>query len=121
MKRLKIPDLNQRGRHVLTGIIERRFLKGGLSFKKPGERTHDIGCTCPTCDGKGHHVHGDAEVFVFLEGKAMMEVDGKKYPVSAGDVVIAEPGEDHHVRADRKFPCVNLWLHGSDTAAYLEK
>ena len=62
-----------------------------------------------------------SEVFVFLEGKAVMEVNGKEYPVSAGDVMIAEPGEDHHVRADDKFPCVNLWLHGSDTAAHLEK
>ncbi|MBN1808016.1 MAG: cupin domain-containing protein [Planctomycetes bacterium] len=113
MKRYRIRDLNPKGRHILEGIVPGAHIRGGLGFKQPGERTHDKGCNCASCGGSGKHVHDDDEVFIFLEGRAVVEVDGVGYEVGAGDVIVAEAGEDHHVVADAEFPCVNLWLHGS--------
>ena len=84
MKKLKLSDLNCDGtRHVLAGAIPGAYLsQGGIGFKKGGQRSHDVGCTCSNCDGKGRHVHkDDHEVFIILQGKAVMEVDGKRHPL----------------------------------------
>jgi quercetin dioxygenase-like cupin family protein len=40
-----------------------------------------------------------------------MEIDGITYPLVPGDVLIVEPGEDHHLVSDAFDPCINLWLH----------
>ena len=115
MRRCTLADLTRGGRHVLEGLVPGRFLApGGLSFKAPGERSHDAGFRCPACDGRCRHVHGDAEVFVILQGHARIEVDGVSHDLAPGDVVVCEPGEDHHLVADPADPCVNLWLNASD-------
>lgn len=118
MKRLRLADLDcERNDHILEGVIPGKYLsQGGLSFKKPGQRTHDVGCTCPSCDGDGCHVHDDGcEVFILLQGKAQMEIDGVAHDMATGDIIVCEPGEDHHLVADESDPCVNLWLHGSES------
>jgi len=118
MKRLRLTDLDCEGnRHLLKNVVGGAYLsEGGLSFKKPGQRTHDRGCACPACDGNGRHVHSDhSEVFIILQGKARMEIDGESHAMTTGDVIVCEPGEDHHLVADEKDPCVNLWLHTSDS------
>ena len=101
----KLPDVA--AGHFLTGVIGGAFLRGGLSFKKPGVRTH----TADGPDGADRHAHEDAEVFVILQGRAVMELDGERYPLRAGDVFVVEAGEDHHLVSDAEDPCVNLWLH----------
>lgn len=113
MKRLRLADLGGNfERHVLERQIGGDWLVGGLSPKRPGARTHGVGCTCQSCDGAGHHRHPDAcEVFVFLAGRAVVEVDGAEHAVGAGDVIVIEPGEDHHVRA--VTDCLNLYLHAA--------
>lgn len=116
MKQLRLKNLNMEGPdHILKGIIPGKYLcKGNLSFKPPLRRTHDIGCTCASCDGKGRHVHDDYEVFIVLQGKAHMEIDGTSYQMMTGDVMVCEPGEDHHLLSDKDDPCINLWLHAAD-------
>jgi len=117
MKRLKLAELNYMGGgHVLQGVVPGKYLsQGGMSFKKPGQRSHDTGCACASCNGSGRHVHAnDCEVFILLQGRARMEIDGVAHDMAAGDVVVCEPGEDHHLVADGNDPCVNLWLHASD-------
>ena len=110
MKRYRLHDLSDcRAGHVFQNILTGAFLnQGGLGFKKPGQRTH-------TADGPGdsdRHVHADdREAFVILQGRAVMEVDGERHPLTAGDIVVIEPGEDHHLISDETDPCVNLWLH----------
>ncbi len=32
----------------------------------------------------------------------------------SGDVMIIEPGEDHHLIADGRDPCTNVWLEAAD-------
>ena len=110
MKRYRLTQLaDVRDGHFLKGILPGRFIReGAMGYKAPGFRTH----TNDAPDGKDRHVHDDTEVFVILQGKASMEVDGATHALVTGDVVVIEPGEDHHLVADRDDPCVNLWLHG---------
>jgi len=118
MKRFRLNELVYSAEsHILKNIIPGKYISaGGLSFKKPGQRTHDIGCSCPSCDGKGTHIHkDDCEVFIILQGKGIMEIDGKFFELETGDVIVCEPGEDHHLVADKNDPCINLWLHASDS------
>ena len=49
-----------------------------------------------------------------------MEIDGTPHDMITGDVVVCEPGEDHHLVADEEDPCVNITLHTSDSH-HLEK
>ena len=117
MKRLRLTDLDPvAGAHILAGIIPGRYLnKGGIGFKAPGQRSHDHGCQCRACDGMGRHVHpDDHEAFIILQGRGVIEIDGVSHPVRAGDVIICEPGEDHHLVADPDDPCVNVYLHAGD-------
>jgi mannose-6-phosphate isomerase-like protein (cupin superfamily) len=105
--RLKdLPDIRQG--HFLRGLAPGEFLcAGALSYKAPNVRTH----SADGPDGSDRHIHDDAEVFVILQGKAMMELNGVLHPMVTGDVFIVEPGEDHHLISDADDPCVNLWLH----------
>ncbi|MBN1525447.1 MAG: cupin domain-containing protein [Spirochaetales bacterium] len=107
--------------HSITDIHEGHFLKdripgkyisrGALMWGKPGQRTH----TNDGPDGKDYHVHDDEEIFVVLQGKGIMELEGDEYPLFTGDVMIVEPGEDHHLVIDEQDPCVIVWFHASDT------
>ncbi len=102
----QLPDVREG--HFLKGLIPGEYLcEGLLSYKPPGLRTH----TSDGPDGRDWHVHKDHEVFIILQGKATMELDGEMHPMVTGDVFIVEPGEDHHLISDIEDPCINLWLH----------
>jgi mannose-6-phosphate isomerase-like protein (cupin superfamily) len=73
-----------------------------VSFHSPGHVSHD---------DERPHVEIDQEVFVLLQGSGWIEVDGSIEEVCAGDVVLIEPGEDHHLISGVEDPFVNLWLH----------
>ena len=109
MQKLRLRDLPEHGSgHFLAGLVPGRYLSGGgLSFKAPNVRTHDHDGP----SGSDRHVHDDCEAFVLLQGRAVMEVDGERHVLRAGDVCIVAPGEDHHLISDAQDPCVNLWLH----------
>lgn len=123
MKILSLQDLPFGRPHILFGLISGEYLShGGLNFKAPRHRSHDVGCTCKSCDGEGRHVHADFhEVFIILQGKARMEVNGESHDLCAGNVVVCEPGEDHHLVSDVDDPCVNIYLHASDTPRQARK
>jgi quercetin dioxygenase-like cupin family protein len=106
MKRYRLKDLDSGGvEHVASKIIPgKRLAHGGLSFHAPGSRTH----------AEGEHRHDNEEVFCFLQGKGELELDGKRYPVRAGDVIVIEPGEEHYIHADAETPTVNCWFHATD-------
>jgi hypothetical protein len=111
MKKLRLSQLSdEREGHFLKGFLPGDYLAwGGLRYRKPGKRTH-------TNDGPGgrdRHVHEDTQVFIILQGKATMELNGQVYPLVTGDVFIVEAGEDHHLIPDEDDPCVDLWLHSS--------
>jgi quercetin dioxygenase-like cupin family protein len=63
---------------------------------------------------EGRHVHEDHyKVFIGLQGKGRLEIEGQHYPFTVGDVYLIESGESHHVIADEKDPIVLLWLGAS--------
>ena len=108
MKRYTFADLacpSDGLEHVAAHLVPGAYLaQGGLSFHGPGERTHAA---------EDRHVHTDHEVFCIMQGRGWIELEGRREPISAGDVLVIEPGEDHHVVGDPAHPIVNLWFHAS--------
>ncbi|NLN18052.1 MAG: cupin domain-containing protein [Firmicutes bacterium] len=107
MRRYRIGDLNAKGtEHVASHLLKGEALtRGGLSFTKPGHRTHD---------GHEHRHDDDEEMFIILQGKGLVQIDGRQEPISAGDVLIIEPGEEHHLVSDEQDPLVHIWLHAGE-------
>jgi len=76
--------------------------RGGLHFYKSGEKSHAE---------EERHVHPDhCEVFVNVQGRGKLEIEGGEYDFNVGDVFLIEPGGSHHLIADESFPVVNLWM-----------
>jgi mannose-6-phosphate isomerase-like protein (cupin superfamily) len=47
----------------------------------------------------GEHVHeGDEEVYLIIEGKGTMIVDGREYPAGPGDATLCLSGHSHGIR-----------------------
>ncbi len=100
MKQLTVHELNISGRLLLPGILgEAKITGGGIYVFKPGETAHP----------EPRHVHDVDEVFIFLQGSGVIPVDGRDYPVQAGDVVVVAAGEDHHTRSSVDDPLVAAW------------
>ena len=101
MKKLRIEDLNPTDSHLFPELLGRRTIShGGVYVFKPGETAHP----------EPRHVHEDAdEVFIFVQGQGVVPVDGVDHPVSTGDIVIVEAGEDHHTRSSEDDPLVAAW------------
>lgn len=108
MKRYTFADLARPGdglEHVAARLLPGPYLSGGgLSFHAPGMRTHG---------DEARHVHADHEVFCIMQGRGWIEIEGRRESIAAGDVLVIEPGEDHHVVGDPAHPIVNLWFHAS--------
>ena len=58
----------------------------------------------------GHKHDGQEEVYMFIHGTGMMELDGETFPVKAGDLIVIEDGVFHRVfnsdSIDMYFVCV---------------
>ncbi|MGN9843304.1 AraC family ligand binding domain-containing protein [Nonomuraea sp. H19] len=76
-----------------------RVESGGVSRLQPGEISH----------ARGPHTHADPEVFLILSGAGKVHINGNISLFSGGDVLIVEPGEDHHLEAVSEV--VTTWLH----------
>jgi quercetin dioxygenase-like cupin family protein len=102
MIRYRLKNLNDvRDTHFLEGLVPGRYIYvGGMGFKGPGDVTHP-----------GRHTHDDAEVFIVLQGKGELEIEGTRHPIATGDILVVEPGEDHHLVSSEDDPLVNIWLH----------
>jgi quercetin dioxygenase-like cupin family protein len=53
-------------------------------------------------------------VFVILQGRGEIELNGRREGVHAGEVLIIEPGEEHYLIGDPEHPIINLWFHTGD-------
>ena len=109
MKRFRVDDLASTplSGHILDGILDgARLYKGGVSFHEPGHVSHR---------DERPHVETDEEAFILLQGRGWIEIDGVREPAAAGEVLVIEPGEDHHLISSEEEPFVNLWLHARNT------
>ncbi|NOU99986.1 cupin domain-containing protein [Paenibacillus planticolens] len=111
MIKLRLSELQDtKHGHILQGVLPGDYLSsGGLSFAKRGERSH----TNDGPHGRDYHIHGDCEAFIILQGTGTMEINGSHTPVATGDIVIVEPGEDHHLNSSEEDPIVTVWCHAS--------
>ena len=99
MKRMKIADLQPVDGQLLPDQLKgSKITGGGVYVFKPGETAH------PEV-----HIHDVDEVFIFVQGKGILPIDGTDHPVEAGDVVIVEAGEDHHTTGSTDDPLVAAW------------
>jgi len=97
-----------RASHVFGGIVPGAFISmGGVSFHSPGDLAHS---------DEERHVHDGEEIFVILQGKAVVHFDHGDQPIEAGDVMVIDPGENHHLESDRDDPCIVIWLHAGPKA-----
>ena len=100
MRKLSLADLG--------GLTEGRLVeRGGFRiYPEPGFRTHDE---------PSPHVHTKPEFFCILQGSGDIEIDGARVDrFTAGDLVVIDPGEDHHLISDGTVPLVFTWLHLED-------
>ncbi|MFP4380134.1 MAG: cupin domain-containing protein [Candidatus Sumerlaeia bacterium] len=100
MKQMKIEDLKADGDALIPALFgDRKIARGGLHIFKPGEVAHP----------EPVHKHDTEEVFIFLQGRGVIPIDGVDYPVETGDVVIVDAGEDHHTRSNEDCRLVAAW------------
>lgn len=100
MKRTTITQLNVTDSRLLPTLLgDKRITGGGIYVFKPGETAHP----------EAVHVHDVDEVFIVVQGTGVIPIDGVEYPMKTGDVVIVEPGEDHHTRSSVDDPLVTAW------------
>jgi mannose-6-phosphate isomerase-like protein (cupin superfamily) len=76
-----------------------RVESGGVSTLVPGQVSH----------AKGPHTHADPEIFLILSGTGKIHINDEISDFAGGDVLIVEPGEDHHLEAVSEV--VTTWLH----------
>lgn len=100
MKRLTVSDIKYTGSRLLPDYLgDKKISHGGVYVFKPGETAHP----------EARHVHDTDEVFIFIQGRGVIPIDGVDYPVQTGDIVIVEAGEDHHTRSSVDDPLVAAW------------
>ena len=87
---------------VLSAAVPGYHLeRGGITRYEAGARSHP----------EGPHVHTVPEVFLILQGSGVIEIDGAATAIRAGDVLVVEPGEDHHVVSQGGLPMLSAWMH----------
>lgn len=100
MIKMTLADLEYSDRRLIPAVLGGATIAGGGVYVfQPGETAHP----------EPRHVHDVDEVFVFVQGKGVIPIDGTDYPVQTGDVIIVQAGEDHHTRSSVEDPLVAVW------------
>ena len=100
MIKMRLSDVQYTDSRLLPELLgDAKIAGGGVYVFKPGETAHP----------EARHVHDVDEVFIFIQGRGVIPIDGVDYPVQTGDVVIVEAGEDHHTRSSVEDPLVSAW------------
>lgn len=104
MEKTRLSQLSDAGNgHILKDVFPGKYIySGGLSFMQPNECSHG---------DEIRHVHDDHEAFIIFQGRGKLETDGGVYDISAGDVIIIAPGENHHLLSGNSEPLTVLWCH----------
>jgi len=112
MKKIRLKDLNDINEdHIFKELLPGKYIyKGGLSFGKPEARSHSNDGP----GGKDYHVHDDHELFLVVQGKGKLELNGNFIEIKTGDILLIEPGDDHHLISSADNPLIVLYCHASD-------
>lgn len=97
-----------------TAALARTVAHGGpgnVAAARVLDRGTQPGCTfvdlviVPPGSSIGRHRHGnEEEVYVIVAGTATMDVDGARFSVRSGDVVVNRPGGTHALDNDGTEP-----------------
>jgi mannose-6-phosphate isomerase-like protein (cupin superfamily) len=101
MRRYRLNELPDAGTgHIFRGIVSGPYIwqEAAVEFRRPGE-------VVPW------GVHDDEEIYVILQGKARVRLENSVEHLSAGDVLVLEPGERHQFESDECEPCVQMYAH----------
>jgi mannose-6-phosphate isomerase-like protein (cupin superfamily) len=101
MRRYRLSELPGAGAgHVFRGIVSGLYIwqEAAVEFRRPSE-------VVPWS------VHDDEEIYVILQGRARVRLEGGVEQVAAGDVIVIEPGERHQFESDEREPCVQMYVH----------
>lgn len=78
-------------------------------FKALNEDNYDVSHTCEYEKNEMHHIHESAEILFVEKGSADYYVDGKKYYVERGDILIIG-SRKHHMRRIDQLPFLRYGL-----------
>ena len=67
------------------------------------------------------HSHVNYEIYCFLEGRAFYTVEGTRYDLSPGDVMLMAPGEVHHVSFTEDAPYRRIVVNFKDLSPLPEE
>jgi mannose-6-phosphate isomerase-like protein (cupin superfamily) len=75
--------------------VQQQLAAGGYEIvhRSPGMEIGVYVLVAPEPDTQ--QPHEDDEVYVVLEGRGTLEVDGRSFPVTQGDALFVEAGADH--------------------------
>ncbi|MGC8832928.1 MAG: cupin domain-containing protein [Armatimonadota bacterium] len=95
-------------KEAVSVFLNRRVVGCGVAQFPPLTRAHE---------GE-RHLHEHDEVFIILGGEITVPVEGGPSGVArAGDWVLVEAGEEHHLTNHTHLPCTALYLILADTAS----
>ena len=57
------------------------------------------------------HTHDRCELYLFLSGKGSFWVEGNRYPLTSGDILLLRPFESHSIAIDPSVPYERVALH----------
>lgn len=61
------------------------------------------------------HTHITAELFYFVDGRAIYHIEGNSYPLQPGDILLMRPSEAHYIEQDPTVPYERICLHFDTT------
>ncbi|GLY00006.1 MULTISPECIES: cupin domain-containing protein [Actinoplanes] len=106
MQKLKLVDLGpeHHGAQFTSPLPGHAVRRGGFRiYPLPNHRTHDE---------PGLHRHDVPEIFCIVQGEGDVEIDGEVVDeFTAGDAVVCEAGEDHHLISRGTDPLIFVWMH----------
>jgi mannose-6-phosphate isomerase-like protein (cupin superfamily) len=63
----------------------------------------------------GYHLQREDEVYYMLSGTGVMQMNGKEFPVAAGDAILTRPGSSHGLKQTGKDDLVLLITYEKNT------
>ena len=57
------------------------------------------------------HTHAEYEFYYFISGKGVYKIEGSRYPLESGDILIMAPTESHYVDLSPDYPYTRLTVH----------